>query len=363
MYQSSDGEKVLKLYDKVLVGTAAVLLLLALARLLDLPVALAIVAGRSMEPTLRPGDMVVLAKGDIEPGDIVLWCTGPTSCTIHRLINLSRGVAVTKGDANPAPDPPIPAQLIKYRAVFVVPRELVAVVAVAAAIPWLYRRLPELARVELPIETVAFITLGTYLLIVYTAPLLAPQPPPVFTAIQGLMPRIWLEKLHLTPNGTIIIAYGVERTWPVEVVDCTVDAPELNATAECMARLRALTVLVNVPREFYNMLYMQGWSMMWLHLTVELTNATLEARYPVHIAWRPVKMVVKNCILVIANPNPADTIAIVTLANPPLNKTTLRVKASAASEIEIPLKGYRYIVVRVLEAGERESTYATHVNC
>jgi len=117
----------------------AVVVLLLLGLRLGLPVALLVVGGRSMEPTYRPGDLLVAVRagpGDVVPGDVVVWCRPGGGCTVHRLVSVNGSYIVTWGDnraTNPAPDPPVPAGWLRYRVVARVPREVV-VLAVAAGL-------------------------------------------------------------------------------------------------------------------------------------------------------------------------------------------------------------------------------------
>lgn len=117
----------------------AVVVLLLLGLRLGLPVALLVVGGRSMEPTYRPGDLLVAVRagpGDVVPGDVVVWCRPGGGCTVHRLVSVNGSYIVTWGDnraTNPAPDPPVPAGWLRYRVVARVPQEVV-VLAVAAGL-------------------------------------------------------------------------------------------------------------------------------------------------------------------------------------------------------------------------------------
>lgn len=112
--------------------------LLLLGRWLNLPVAVMIVDGHSMEPTLRPGDVVVAVRccpSCASPGDIVVWCTPFGSCTVHRLVRIEGGRLVTWGDnraTNPSPDPPVPVDWLRYCVVGRIPREAVLAAVLAA---------------------------------------------------------------------------------------------------------------------------------------------------------------------------------------------------------------------------------------
>ena len=80
---------------------------------------LRIVLTGSMEPTINPGDVVLIKKVDnpatITPGEIVMYTRpGYKDPIVHRVIEVTRwnGQAcfIIKGDHNPAPDPPYPGK-------------------------------------------------------------------------------------------------------------------------------------------------------------------------------------------------------------------------------------------------------------
>jgi hypothetical protein len=70
--------------------------------------------GRSMEPTLRPGDILCLERragvGDLEPGDVIVFAarTGGRDPahneTVHRIVRRTAAGFVTRGDRNPLED-------------------------------------------------------------------------------------------------------------------------------------------------------------------------------------------------------------------------------------------------------------------
>ncbi|ADI31332.1 hypothetical protein [Staphylothermus hellenicus] len=107
------------------VGVIVVLALFA-GKLLGLPVALMIVYGSSMEPSLKPFDLVLGVHPDIVGGvgrgDVVVWCdpgdVWRTSCVVHRVIDVrgagGENIVITKGDALTYPDPPVRLSRVSY---------------------------------------------------------------------------------------------------------------------------------------------------------------------------------------------------------------------------------------------------------
>ncbi len=78
-------------------------------------IALAVVDGRSMEPTLQPGDLVVVVRKisleDVSVGDVVVYRRGGT-LIIHRVIRVEGDTLITKGDNNLLHDPPVRFQAV-----------------------------------------------------------------------------------------------------------------------------------------------------------------------------------------------------------------------------------------------------------
>ena len=87
-----------------------------------------IIASGSMQPTMNPGDIAIVAKvptDTIKPGDIIQYIT-PDATIIHRVIDTtgSKGskVFVTKGDANTQPDDPILQSQVLGKVLFTIPK-------------------------------------------------------------------------------------------------------------------------------------------------------------------------------------------------------------------------------------------------
>lgn len=91
-----------------------------------------IVAGNSMSPALEENDAVIITAFDqheLSVGDVVVFNDpdDPRREIVHRVVELREEegtlCAVTKGDANPAPDPYLtPVSQIKGRVSLVIPK-------------------------------------------------------------------------------------------------------------------------------------------------------------------------------------------------------------------------------------------------
>lgn len=84
----------------------------------------AIVAGRSMEPALVPGDVCIASPwARARTGDVVLFGTAGRRPVLHRVVRVGdRGVLLTQGDANAVADSDtVPASQVRGRVVTVLP--------------------------------------------------------------------------------------------------------------------------------------------------------------------------------------------------------------------------------------------------
>ena len=81
----------------------------------------AVVLSGSMEPELSVDDLVIIKQTDtFNVNDVVVYQSG-SSLVIHRIIELNDETAITQGDANNAPDEPIPLSAIKGTLVVAIP--------------------------------------------------------------------------------------------------------------------------------------------------------------------------------------------------------------------------------------------------
>lgn len=114
----------------VVVLLAAGILLAVVPKLLD-GAALTVLTG-SMEPTYRPGDVVVVRgvhdpATEVDIGDVVTFqpvSDDPTLVThrvVERLFTAQGEMLVTRGDANSADDPPIVPEQVKAVVAYPVP--------------------------------------------------------------------------------------------------------------------------------------------------------------------------------------------------------------------------------------------------
>ena len=81
----------------------------------------AVVLSGSMEPELSVDDLVIIRETDsFRERDVVVYQSG-SSLVIHRIIDFEGDTVITQGDANNAPDEPVPITAIKGKLIFSVP--------------------------------------------------------------------------------------------------------------------------------------------------------------------------------------------------------------------------------------------------
>ena len=289
----------------ITVSIMLVFVALSFARLLGAPLALAVVAGRSMEPSYMLGDLVILVKKQPRIGDVVLWCTGYTHCVVHRLIDIQDGMAVTKGDANPVPDQPVPLSAVKYVVVARIPRIAVAAIIAPLAVYWLTNMARAAATGIEAVEAASVFAVILYIMFTLGAPVLAPIPPQS-SPIESMMPMITLKRIALE-RGSILVKYNVENTVLMDIHNCTVAGDGI--TGHCSPYLLpGDTVYVHVPQLFYQELFMKGVTEYKLSFTATLSYGLLLADYTVRVPWK--KPILKlNCTAIVVenmNPVPLD---------------------------------------------------------
>lgn len=280
----------------------AAVTILMLGRVLGSPVALILVSGRSMEPTLHVGDIVVGIRGLFKPGDIVVWCSSLTYCVIHRVINVSDGEVVLKGDNNAFPDPPVRKEEVRYRVLGVIPRYvwLPPVITLAAFIIYRGRRT---LFYEFEPGKIASLTLTIFVLfstvVVFITPISSSM-----NMIWGQVPNVWLIDLESLPDGSVVIHYGMKNTELAGVEGCYIQYGGGERVWPCDAYWVGEEVRVTPPNEALTEMYLEGANSYVLSLNVTLSEGRLVGRYRVGLKWRKLDLSVNSSAIVVRNPNP-----------------------------------------------------------
>lgn len=235
-----------------------------MGRFLGLPYFLAIVPTRSMEPSIRPLDIVVIERTqDVSIGDIVLWCTTVTHCVLHRVVNITSGGVITKGDNNPVPDAgPIPFSRIIGKAVAVVPREFTLSILGLFIGYFVYYALGSLVRRGV---SVVVLMLVFYLLLSFG--LVAVTPTALSTTI-GAIKKPWLvvSRIEVTDNGSIVVVFSSKDMRVAGIHECSVFVVEVKEGGEkevvardtCNATFADNEVEISVNKNLFAIAAMDG---------------------------------------------------------------------------------------------------------
>ncbi len=290
----------------------AVLAVLVAGRLAWLPVAVFVVSGNSMVPTLRTGDLalgVATYLTDYDVGDIVVWYATITHGVIHRVVNVTESRVVTMGDNNPLPDPPVPRHFVKYKVVCWVPREAWLpglAVAVAANLYASRRRLLEALRSPSPERlTVAFAVVVTFVVLDSSVILLSSVYYQGYRVVVE-RPAVELVGVELSRDGsTMWVRYFVRGATPVGVAYCAMNVSgQLYA---CRATVSGATVTIHVRREVYLHAYRVARSpvsKLSAVINVTFDKGWVLGVYSVAVNWRPLTVVPADSSVVVCNPNP-----------------------------------------------------------
>lgn len=281
-------------------------LLLFSGSFLNLPVALFIVAGKSMEPTLKVGDLVLAVDREPEVGDIVGICGDELKlkrCTVHRLVGYRDGEPITKGDNNPAPDPAGLGE-IRYKVVLRIPREVwipIALLVVASTIApsILYSVLRDPFYLSVG---VSFLLLGFYVLLAG-----ASNPGPIFESDLSI-PAVFLNRASLSDDyRTILVEVRSEGTEIASIEECyiTFNGDKLRSIEPRVESSTTLVVAIqdSLWRAIYRELNLYG-NLMTLNCTLNTNYGTLDTSIPFLVTLKQLEIEVDGGSVAITNANP-----------------------------------------------------------
>ncbi len=225
-----------------------------MGKLLHLPVAFMVVTSNSMQPALRPGDLVIGVSARVlhpRPGDIVVWCLPKalsTACIVHRLLRVSGSYAITKGDANPRPDPPIPLTRLRYRVALRVPVYAWVPLFIAAAAAYVVSSFRGLEWGRIPTGLVALTLLLSYLIfdaVVIGLSYVDPSPPII------ARPNMTLEDVGFDPSSRIVTIHYSLGGYRIVVAYCVTS----NYTALKARIVPGDTLAVKLPGQLLERLW------------------------------------------------------------------------------------------------------------
>jgi len=307
-----------RLFDIATYIVLGLIALLFLGRFLWLPVSLFIVSGRSMEPTLHIGDLVVGVRREPRIGDIVVYCVSRSRiyCVVHRLIGFDEhGSPITKGDANPAPDPPM-AREILYIVTLAIPRYLwippmvllLGFYAAMKAREYLERERLGAAKTSLEILTIGILIIwfAAYIVVALSAPRqpLLPEslfPKPSVALVRAVYSNNYSSlEIILRPTGVKLLAVsGV----------CSAYTSSGRLLATFPGTIRGNTVVITLPPQFWRELLNSSRDVTTyyrIRCLIALDKGYLHLSLPMHFTWRllDIKVLENQGLFTIANPNP-----------------------------------------------------------
>jgi len=286
----------MRLFRELPYVALALMALITASRFLPIPFGVFTVASGSMLPTIRVLDMVVVFGRDIHVGDIVAWISTPTYCVIHRVVNITDRYVITKGDANPVPDPPVPLEAVKGKISIIIPRELWISVLAVLLIYFVYtsRKIIHLSRAAM-----IYLPIAIYVLIVSFSVF-------TFTAQTNLLLILKQPTMHLSRYGvielngtcTLTIRYYCDRLTLLNV-----SSVELYGAPIQRYVYNANTLLIEIPWDYALFAASKGAR---LNVTVKAylnREGFLVGSYSVPITLKKPIFKVENESLIIYNPN------------------------------------------------------------
>lgn len=281
---------------------------LVLARFIDFPVSMFMVAGRSMEPSLFVGDLIFSAKGNYSLGDIVvIGGVNRDSCVVHRVVKITEEYVITKGDANPSPDGPIGRDHVLYKVVYVIPRLLWIPPLLATLLLLGYRYLKGLLKgPEFGRTLVTLVLFFSILDIVYMGLT------PVFHVHQSIelkRPSIQLKSISLSSDFSFFMAVytNIKMIKFIRVNWTTIIAAGKEIVPESVS-IDGDSLIVKIPTEVYETLYANSsaTSSFWVYCDIIIDKGNLYGYYPVTFSWKKLEVITTNDIVVVFNPNPVS---------------------------------------------------------
>jgi signal peptidase I len=291
---NSDSGEIMKLSTFIVYILIFVAVLTILARFLPVPFALFTVVSGSMEPSIRPLDTGIAIATNYNVGDVVVWCTTPWYCVMHRVRNMTSSYIITRGDANPLQDPPIPKNLVRGKVVLVIQREfwLPIVIALIAFVSYTYRKqiLPLFTpTIILPVGYILF----TFFLLGFVA---------TQTGLTINIPYISLSRSHIVDNSSICVVNIKYYEKDIELKNVTT-VKIFNITATSQVKFTNDTISIVIPEDIAMLAANNG---LTLNLSIEANlrrGAVLKGSYSIPLVMQDPKIYIANDTLIIENPN------------------------------------------------------------
>ncbi|MEB2836860.1 MAG: signal peptidase I [Desulfurococcales archaeon] len=330
--------------DRYTLALAALATLILALKLLPVPLAVMVVGSGSMRPAMEVGDLVVVAGKNYHVGDVVVWCRGARLCVVHRVVRIADGYVVTKGDANPAPDPPVPRGLVKGRVALVVPRYVWVPVAMPLLLYALARAIAGLSGAYgLRGAGLVFLIMLFYLssaVVFYLAASMDVVGPSAYTQPLGYLAAASLRGDTLVIRYTFTGGLALLRVEALQVDSTPLQGYEYNST----------TITARIPQGLLGRVARES---QYLRVSVyaQLTkNATLRGSYRVLIPMRPLTVKHLGHTLLLCNPNPYPVNVTLRIQHAPrpgapwqVEEETATAAPGACTRVALPSDRYVYV--------------------
>ena len=361
----------MKTREALYIVVMIIVVVLFMGKTLGLPVALMLVSGDSMKPTLNPLDLVLgvqpSLKGGVHTGDIVVvvlpgsdW---RTTGVIHRVVKIYEAngaeLVVTRGDNVKYNDPPVPLDNVKYIVTGKIPNYitipalglLLGFMVGYYALYYPYKRWEE--GVLPPPGSLATTIILVFALfnMAYVGAVYLDSTPNKFT-IPIFISESVEENLQ---DNTVTIILHYENTSILGVKDCffTLDGEKFNTTP-ALARNDSRAI---ITVQFTRSLWISAWNYtseriiklpsypariseyFFLKCNVLFTDGLLRSSYPLQVVWsEPLFLQGNNGSLVIVNRNPLALNMSLTLLDVNISKTIMSQNINVARACNTTIK-------------------------
>ena len=248
-----------------------------------------VVYSTSMLPALSPGDLVLYANVGYGAGDIVVYCTTPSFCVVHRVVQVGNSTIVAKGDNNPAPDPPVSIDKVKGKVVLALPHYIWVPLAGAFLAP----SIVHYVRSRQHYVIVLLATVVLFLALVFLSNNQAYLP----------LPKIYYPHVYLSKSDVCGCSIVVEYTSdiPMEITSWRLVVDGVDVSERAVAD--GTRVLVDAP-DLVSLAYQErGFLIVQANVTFN-TTTTLSGVYKIIITGAPLRFWANgSSVVVIENRN------------------------------------------------------------
>ncbi|MEM1831536.1 MAG: signal peptidase I [Desulfurococcaceae archaeon] len=275
----------------VLVAFTVLFLLTLLSRLgFPAPLGGVVVYSESMEPSIRRWDLALFVGVEPSVGDVVVYSLTPSFYVVHRYVGdhpYGSGI-ITKGDANPAPDPfVVSRKMLRGVVTHVVQREVwlpLLAYAVAVALIEVSR-----ARIVGASSAMTYSTIIVFVLMVYGLTQPIPQ------TMQVELPVVHLSRVELNAE-TCILTVSYVGALQITDAELYVDGVRVEAS------INATQIKATIPRELAWRIGERGWTS--VQVVAQLNHVgKLTGNYTIKVYPKPLSVAASNGSLIIKNPN------------------------------------------------------------